>query len=292
MGFSLKISDKIQNNPELPVLDASARHLVELCLKEKIEIEELEMAVAAEPTLAARCLHVANSPAFASETPIETVSDALLRIGMEEIKHLVLCISLNEACLHFKNARDHSFMSWKDYWFHSLLTARLSAILGNALHLQLPGQEYLAGLLHDIGKVFLLHYFPVEYRQCQQLSIAKKIPTHEAESQLLGCHHAEIGWMLCKKWNIFDPICHAIRHHHQSLRDWKTYANVPIEARELSFCVFAGNTLTKSNESDEKIIVDKDLWKHLPPGSRQPQPLTIPIKKERQKTMSIVLATL
>ncbi|MDD2710831.1 MAG: HDOD domain-containing protein [Verrucomicrobiae bacterium] len=214
LAFKLMEKDSV-----VPIFSASARKLMELTAREDVSMDEVVDVVSMDPGLAAKFLRLANS-SFYGNRSIATIEAALLRIGMAEVRKIAMAAAAMEGAACFWSLKDGQKMDgndaveWEMFWTHSLLVARLTEEIANAFR-PASGKEYLAGLLHDIGKLFLGCHFPNEFKAALQHSMSRHHGEYEAEKRLFDLTHAEVGWALCERWKLHREIGRGIRFHHE-----------------------------------------------------------------------------
>ena len=196
-----------ETSPDIPAFSGTARKLLEVSSDQYVSIGDIVQVVKLDPGLTSKYLRLANSVAFGGDG-LTDISDALLRLGFEEIRRLAAGVSVLE---RFSKLRVK--LDWNLFWLHSLFTGRMTEHL---FHTYQPtsGNEYVAGLLHDMGKLFLGHYFPREFHAVISHAADSKCSMFNAEKQMLDITHPEIGSMLCEKWKFPEEVIHSIRYHH------------------------------------------------------------------------------
>jgi len=133
-------------------------------------------------------------------------------------------------------------VDWNMYWLHCILTARLTENLAGAYRTS-SGKEYLAGLLHDVGKLFLEHHFPKEFESAIFRAMERSCGMYEAEKSLFDTTHAEVGAALCEKWGLHREISRSIRFHHEPASPFnKDPANAE-EQQFLATCICLADSL-------------------------------------------------
>ncbi|MDD2706805.1 MAG: HDOD domain-containing protein [Verrucomicrobiae bacterium] len=213
-----RVRHTIDKTTTVPAFSVVVQKLINLTTQPHVDLEEISKLARIEPGLATKFLQVANS-AFYGGNPLNSVEDAILRIGTIEIRKLAMLITMMDGLSCFRRTKPiteidpHLQIDWTIFWRHSLLTARLNEHLIAAIHPP-SGREYLAGLLHDIGKLFLHRHFPSEFEIVMIRAKEDEEDYYSAENQLLDTHHAEVGAFLGNKWKLHSDIIEAIHSHH------------------------------------------------------------------------------
>ena len=202
--------------------------------------EAIARVIGTDPVLTMRILRVANSAYFGLQMKIVSVQHAVVYIGLNTVKHLALAT----AAIGSLPDKNSSGFDSDRFLAHSMavgvITRRMSKRLGGGGG---DGDDFVAGLLHDIGKVLFAHFEPEALAEALRLSSTEGLPVHEAERQLLGVDHAEMGAMLADHWGFPENLCRAIREHHE-----------PIDAEDapvLRDCVYLANHLAARMEAEE-----------------------------------------
>jgi putative nucleotidyltransferase with HDIG domain len=163
--------------------------------------------ISKDQVLAAKVLRLVNSGFYGFRTPITTITQAMVLLGFDVVKTLVLSASVLDI-LELMN----KYLS--GLWEHSLATARVANALGERLRLPNPEEIAVAGLLHDLGKVVIAQRFPAEHKQIRETVEATGCLHLEAERQVLGVTHPEVGMWLLKKWGLPGKLVYPIAYHH------------------------------------------------------------------------------
>ncbi len=170
---------------------------------------ELADVILEDPSLTASTLRLANSAFYLhSHAKIRTVTGAIVLLGFETIRNVVLGLSVYNMLSNLPRTRDY-----RQVWRHSLAVAVGARMFANRLHFAVPEEAFVAGLLHDIGKLILGQFFPEHYAQALNLAIAQNMTQLEAESRLLHCTHVDAGCQLAEFWGFPAEIRRAIACH-------------------------------------------------------------------------------
>ncbi len=177
--------------------------------------EDYTRIISGDPALAARLLKIVNSPFYGMPSRIETISHALNIVGTDELAELALATSVI-AKFH---GLPEDLISVKKFWEHSIavgVAARLIARHKNAKQVE---RFYLAGMLHDIGRLVLFKEAPGEAMQImKEFYQAGDKMLHEIERKVLGFTHMEIGGTLLKAWKLPESLVDSVLHHHTPLK--------------------------------------------------------------------------
>jgi putative nucleotidyltransferase with HDIG domain len=188
--------------------------LSEILASEFSNLDDIIELVEQDAGLSTKLLHVANSATFAPAQPICTPAEAVQSTGVDIIKALML---VHQVFTFYEN-NAFATATFKSLWSHSLATAngarKLAAVEG------LPALEmeecFLAGLLHDIGKLILAANAEREYRVAVELSAKASLPLDQAEMGVFAATHAHVGAYLLALWGVSDNVISAVELH-QSL---------------------------------------------------------------------------
>ncbi len=196
---------------QLPPLPRVVSKLIELVESENATIDQIAELIATDPALTAKVLHLANSAYYGLSRSIGTVKQALLVLGLHTVKNLVLGIAVMSA---MRSGR-HPTPVEIELWEHAYTCAGIAREIGRRVRMSTQGLEdtYMAGLLHDIGRILLATRFPTQYQKT--VESAPQYPTLlEAEQAILGTDHTVVGSFIAERWNLPPLLVQAIAEHH------------------------------------------------------------------------------
>jgi putative nucleotidyltransferase with HDIG domain len=203
-----QILDGIKHLAPLPT---TARRLASMLGSENVNVQELAKVVEYDAAIAANIVRVANSPAYAGRYPVDKVRDAVVRLGTANL----LTIVLGEYLRVFRVAAPLYDLTEDDIYMHSAAASLMMKALVKEAKCPLPPAAPLAALLHDIGKLIMVRYMKEDVSALLAICQEKKIAFVEAEQELLGCDHAEVGGAVARDWDFPQEIAYAIENHHK-----------------------------------------------------------------------------
>ncbi|WDP89082.1 MAG: HDOD domain-containing protein [Desulfobacter sp.] len=202
----------------LPSFPQVAAKLIEASRDESIALEDVSKIIETDPGISARILEIVNSAYYGLSRKITTLSEAVVILGLDEIKKVALGMTIFENM--FKKGKSDEFNRLL-FWRHSLAVAVLSMELAKATKNADPEEAYIAGLLHDVGKIFLDLQGRTDYGNfIQQLSASTDLVI-EKERSVIGLGHDDIGAYFCAQWQLPEKLVLAVKYHHQPFEHQK-----------------------------------------------------------------------
>lgn len=194
----------------LPSLPTVVMELLQTMGRDDVDIHRLARGISHDQALAARTLRVANSPFYGMQGRIDTIAEAITVLGFVNVRSLVTTAGIAMAW----PASGAAGFAPRIFWRHSLGVASCAAALAPFAGLR-ADPLFLAGLLHDIGRLVLVVTHPHAYAEILQQRAQTDCLLRDAERAVLGFDHAQIGSELCHHWRIPAPIAAAVERHHQ-----------------------------------------------------------------------------
>ena len=179
-------------------------------------IDTIGSLVKQDPMLSAKLLQVVNSAVFGLQLQVGNATEAVLYLGMETTKALVL---LAHTFSYFDKVRAADF-SVEKLWKHSVSTGKFAEQIARTegSDTEMVGEAFTAGMLHDIGKLLLAANLPEVFKEALGKARQDQIPLCEAESVVFGTTHGELGACLLGIWGLPMPIVEAVALHHYPIR--------------------------------------------------------------------------
>lgn len=214
---------KIASIQDLPTLPRLAGQVLDLLSDPGFSIEALERILCQDPSLSAKILKMANSAYYSPRYPVDTLHRATLILGTREMQQLVLSLSVFNL---FRPSADQATFDREKFWRHSAQTAVLARAFLSRLKilaersLEVEGDVvFCAGLLHDLGKIVMDHYFHDDLERVLEIVQHEETTLLEAEIRVFGADHTVIGSWLAEYWKLPANLVSGIRFHHQPEMD-------------------------------------------------------------------------
>lgn len=197
---------------DLPTIPLVILKLLHITSDEYASLNDLERLVETEPAILTKMLRIVNSAAFSLSHKVSSVREAIHHVGFRAIRTLALEVTLFEQLV--VPSRRHHF-DRIHFWQHCLSVACMSKAIAEEVNFPDSDEAYVAGLLHDIGKIILDVYGRISYSE-----FLKHLPPSngllvDEESQVIGIGHDALGAFFCAEWGLPENLVFAIRLHHE-----------------------------------------------------------------------------
>lgn len=228
----------------MPAFPASVRTILDITNDINCAPKDLVKVIELDPVLTAKVLKLVNSAYFGLSREVTSVKYSVVYVGINTIKNVAISIAAIGMLPHTSSGG----YDLNRFLNHSLTTAAISRLLARTRGVSESelGDYFVASLLHDIGQMVLGQYMPEEFQQAMALAQERAIPIHEAEREVLGLDHAEIGAMLAESWELPPQLITCIRNHHQ--------VNNLEEPTQLEKTVFIANQVSKGMVEEETVL--------------------------------------
>lgn len=200
----------ISNILNLNVIPKVVFELMKILDNPNTTAHELNKIISKDQALVTKILSVANSPLYGLQRKVSTIDFAILVLGFKELKSIISVISISDA---LKNKTD-KYLNQKEFMIHSYMVGSASKKIAKDMGFQNSGEAFIAGFLHDIGISIVHRYLHSNFAMIYDLMETQKLSFRDAEIEVNGMTHEEIGSFLLEKWNFPAEICDAVLNHH------------------------------------------------------------------------------
>lgn len=202
----------LQSLDRLPKLSPSMTQLLVQLSQRNCGVQDLAQTLERDPVLSAQVLRLSNSAIFGRLRPVTSVRHAVAMVGISAIRKFVLASSIANLFSRTKVAANFSIRRFN---VHSAATATLVELLSEEVPFECGEDAFLAGLLHDIGKLLIAVALPRQYDEILELLAVTGGTLIEAERAVIGIDHAELSGLAVSRWELSEAIQWAASYHHQ-----------------------------------------------------------------------------
>lgn len=202
----------IEGIDHLDPLPMTIQRLIVMLEDDFVSPREVASVIEYDQAIATTLLRVANSPIMGSRITVERIGDAVMRMGIDQILDIALGT-------HFKKLShpvDLYDLTEDELWFHGAISSvAAKEIVAACRATSIPPLATVAALTHDIGKLVLVRYVDADMSEILRVAAEKDLTFVEAEQELFGFDHAEVGAAVAEKWSFPEEVRDAIARHHQ-----------------------------------------------------------------------------
>ncbi len=210
--------------------------------------KQLGEIIGHDPALTARILRIVNSAYYALANKVEVVSRAVSIIGEDDLRNLVLATSAVDTFKRIPN----QLVDIDLFWRHSVHTGIISRLLSKHCNILHGERLFVAGMLHDIGKLVLYYKEPELSQQVLLQAAETDGQLHSAEKEIIGFTHGDVGAALIEAWKLSDTLKEVVAYHHTPLKAKKH----PIETSIVHIANCVVEAINPEHEPDEHLLDD------------------------------------
>lgn len=207
----VSINDIVKNVRDLPSLPAVVMQLLTCIDQEDAGSRLLGEKISHDQALAAKTLRLANSSFYGMQRKVSSIQQAIAILGFDSVRMLVAAVAVTGAFTGGSSGR----FSFDTFWRHSVATAICAKLLSRHMRVD-KDNAFIAGLLHDIGRLVLVVRYPEQYEAVLEYSEANNCRLLEAERRVLGIEHTQVGRALAEHWKFPATIQNAVSRHHDT----------------------------------------------------------------------------
>ncbi|MCP4214129.1 MAG: HDOD domain-containing protein [bacterium] len=248
----LTVDEVVRKSDQLASFPDIYYKIVKVLKDPRSSAAHLADVVRSDPGLCATLLKLVNSVFYGLPAKVNSITRAIALIGGKELNTLAMGLSVIR---HFEDIPTH-YIDMKKFWVHSIATGVFARILGHRKVGLSEEDLFIAGLLHDVGRLVMMLELPKTFNNIIELSHAERIALFEVEEEVLGYDHAKVAGVLLEHWNFPEALIQMIRYHHYPL-----HSRLPLE----SCIIYVANIMAsalKFGESGDIFIphFEKKIW--------------------------------
>ena len=249
------ILEKVKNCPRLPSLRSIETALRELLHADNRFTTQISEVIRRDPSLTARLLRLVNSVYYGLTTPVNSIEEAVFYLGVRQIRQLAVVTPVIE---DFQKLAGSTAFQWREFWQHCIATAILTRELTSSMMRLEDESDYVAGLVHDVGRIVMASAFPRHFNAIfQEEDGEEDAGILERERRILGVDHTELGAIYLSQHQLPGVLAEVARHHHSPERAEKS--------RDLAAAVHIADLLARYariGSSGNRATVEDESWLH------------------------------
>ena len=197
----------------MPGFSPTVTKVFDVCNRPATSSHDLNRVISLDPVLTGRVMKLVNSAYYSLGSEVTSLIHAIILLGLNTVKNLALSTAVLESIGGMNSFRS---LSMDDFWAHSLGAGVLARSFARQTGIPVTEQEeyFVAGLLHDLGKIPLNHCYPEKYNKALEAVANGRMSLHEAEKIVFGVDHCAVGGMIAKKWHLHRNFSDVCLHHH------------------------------------------------------------------------------
>ena len=195
--------------PSLSTIDTALREL--LGADQSHNTSQIAEVISRDPSLTARLLRLVKAVHYGAARPPSNINEAVLFLGVRQIRQLAMVTQIIE---DFQRMAEGNRFPWGLFWRHCVATALMTREITELLQTQDGEIDYIAGLIHDVGKIAMASAFPDHFEEIHQCAAEEGSDLMALERQILGVDHAELGAMYLRRQRLADVYVEIVQFHH------------------------------------------------------------------------------
>ena len=207
-----EIDKRLARCPSLPSLGSINHALQGLLQAEQRLSTQISEVIRRDPSLTSRILRLVNSVYYGLSTPVNSIEEAVFYLGVRQIRQLTLVTPIIE---DFQRLTRQCEFPWRGFWQHCIGTAILTREVASSTQAPPDESDYVAGLVHDVGKIVMAWAFPEHFSIIHERAPLEKVELTVIEEDVLGLDHAELGALYLERHRMPGLMIEAARFHHK-----------------------------------------------------------------------------
>jgi putative nucleotidyltransferase with HDIG domain len=238
----MKKLERIEDLPTLPTILFEVNTLLEDI---NTSAKKLSDTIIKDQSMVVKILKLVNSAFYGFRSKISDISNAVVLLGFNTVRNSIISVSIIEA-FSGKNALEGFDIT--EFWKHSISVAVTSKGLAEKCRVEAPDNCFVAGLLHDIGKLVLSQHFQDLFTKVWITAVKENLTFYEAEKKKISVKHPMIGSFLAKKWQFPDYLIDAVKCHHAVQKNVSNY--------DLLLIVYMADMIVNHSTMEPEKLID------------------------------------
>jgi putative nucleotidyltransferase with HDIG domain len=246
---------QVERCPQLPSLRRIGASLREMLDADQRYLAQVSDLIRRDPSLTSHVFQLANSAYFSLRRKVGTVEEAVFHLGIRRVRQLAMTTPVVD---DFQKMTGPCRFHWRGFWQHCLGTAMITRELTRFTRDEVSEVVYVAGLLHDVGKIVMATQFPDHFNAITERIQSEGGDPREHELQLLGMDHSELGAQYLSAHSLPEPLVESARHHHAPELYSGPHQLVVAAVGSANLISHFG----KLGDSGNPIAVSRETWQH------------------------------
>jgi putative nucleotidyltransferase with HDIG domain len=266
-------SDQIERRlaacPRLPSLGSINDVLRELLNAEQCYTSQVADVIRRDPSMTTRMLRLVNSVYYGLSVPVSSIEEAVFYLGVRQIRRLAIVTPVIE---DLQKLAGRTGFPWREFWRHCIATAIMTRETLGEVQAGSDEVDYVAGLLHDVGKIVMIAAFPEYFERIQARLREEKMSLLRMETETLGINHCELGAQYLSAHKLPAATIQAVRFHH---RPGSAASDIRLVAAVQVADLFVRHAAIGNSGNPEEVTTEAwvaaDGWNLLFPGATEEQ---------------------
>lgn len=222
--MNLEVERRLNQITELPTLPVVVQKLNSAVSDPKVDANRIAELLKDDVAISAKLLKVVNSALYSGKEPITSIQMAVARLGMNGVRNVVTSVAIFSAF----GSSDQDAFDRNEFWRHCIFAGHAAAVLHNKANCPFKrpypkDMLHLCGVMHDVGRLVLDQFFHDQFMEALAVGEQEMLPLCDAERDVIGADHAEVGAWLATRWSTTEALVQSIRWHHDPSQSGDEY---------------------------------------------------------------------
>jgi putative nucleotidyltransferase with HDIG domain len=280
MTVSVDYKRKIYAIRDLPTLPIIARKILSLSSDDELLAEKLGSIISTDQSLSVKVLTLANSAYYGHRAQIGTIKKAIVVIGTAMLRQFSLGVLVSKGLGQGSSEREI-------FWRHSILSANAASEIAKVCRISNVEIFFMAGLLHDVGKLVLDTNVPDEYKRVAEIVKIEHCSLIEAERQLFDTDHTQVGVWMAERWQLPPELVQSIGYHHELDLSALPHSKIVAVAHAASICAEVVDMVDDNNPEVPQVFIPVEIQSILRLSQEQIMEVIEDLKNRNSEIQSL-----